>query len=239
MNVQERPREKAVTLGMGMLSNRELVAILLRSGTKSCSVLELADQVLHSKQDLVNLMDIQLDELMKIPGIKTAKATQLLACFELCRRISLDRLKQETTTEEKSPILSEWLMQEIGHEPQEHFVVVFLNNRGKMISHKRMFIGTSSKSFANPREVFLEALHRGCSKIICAHNHPSGDVTPSDADFISAAAIEESGDMIGIKVIDHLIVSSRTYYSFRDHLQMRYQKQRMQEKIRNTLQLSQ
>lgn len=227
--MQERPREKALLQGMRSLSNRELIAIILRSGTKEHSVLDLADLILHTKKDLIGLLDLHIHDLMKINGIKEAKATQLMACFELCQRISLERVNQEFQEDSKPQILSEWLMHIIGHEAQEHFFVLFLNNRGKMIAHKDMFIGTGNKSFANPREVFLEALQSGCSKIICAHNHPSGNVTPSASDFISAKALEESGDLLGIKVVDHIIVSSRSYYSFREHLQMNYQKRRLED----------
>lgn len=223
MNKQERPRERALMQGMHVLSNRELLAILLRSGTREHSVLDLADQILHTKQDLTSLMELTLQDLMQIPGIKEAKASQLLACFELCQRISLDRLHQEMETDQNPEVLCDWLMHLIGSEPQEHFMVLFLNNRGKMIAHKDLFIGTGTQSFANPREVFLNALQSGCNKIICAHNHPSQNVEPSSSDVLSAHVLEESGDMIGIKVVDHLIVSQRNYYSFMEHEKMLYQ----------------
>lgn len=231
MNLQERPREKAVLEGMETLSNRELIAILLRSGTKEKSVLELADEVLHSKKSLVSLMELHIEDLMSIKGIKEAKATQLLACFELSRRIALDRMKQELQEGMSSEAIIEWLMSHIGHEAQEHFVVLFLNHRGSMIAHKDMFIGTGSKSFANPREIFMEALRCGSSKLICAHNHPSGIVKPSDADRDSADAIEQCGELLGVKVIDHLIISNHSYYSFREHYEMRDQLIGIQEEI--------
>lgn len=231
MNKQERPREKAMMEGIQALSNRELIAILLRSGNKTQSVLDLADEVLHMRKDLVSLMDLQLDELMQINGIKQAKATQLLACFELGRRISYDRMKQNWHAEQNPQILSEWLMNHIGHEKQEHFVVLFLNNHAEMIAHKDLFIGTGSKSFANPREVFMEALHYGTSKIICAHNHPSGHLLPSNADRQSADAMEQCGELLGIQVLDHLIVSARNYYSFREHYEMRDQRKLLEQKL--------
>jgi len=231
MNKQERPREKAINEGIACLSNRELLAILLRSGSKEKSVLELADEVLHLKHDLISLMDLHMDDLMKIKGVKAAKATQLLACFELSKRISCERMKGEYCESGESQVLSEWLMNHIGHEEQEHFVVVFLNRRGTMIAYKDMFIGTGTKSFANPREIFMEALHHGSSKILCAHNHPSGNITPSNADYQSADILEQGGELLGIKVVDHLIVSRYAYYSFREHFQMRDQQQQLQREL--------
>ena len=229
MNKQERPREKALNNGVECLSNRELIAILLRSGTREKSALELADEILRLRGDLLSLMDLNIRELMAIKGIKTAKATELLVCFELIKRISLERMKQEANAGKKPKIISEWLMNHIGHKEQEFFVVLFLNQRGEMIAFKDVFIGTVSKSFANPREVFKEALQYGSSQIICAHNHPSGNVTPSYADCISADTLEQSGELIGIRVFDHLIVSRNDYYSFREHSMMR--EQRMKSKL--------
>lgn len=223
MNLHERPREKAVLEGLSALSNRELIAILLRSGTKEKSVLELSDEVLHLRKDLVSLMSLHMEELIQLKGIKDAKAMQLLACFELSRRISLDRMKQELQHGMSSESLIDWMMNHIGYEEQEHFVVVFLNHRGAMIAHKDMFIGTGNQSFANPREIFIEALRCGSSKLICAHNHPSGYLSPSAADRESADILEQCGELLGVKVLDHLIVSDRGYYSFREHFEMRDQ----------------
>lgn len=231
MNKMERPREKAVMEGITSLSNRELLAILLRSGSKDCSVLELADEVLHLRKGLASLMDLHYDELIKIKGIKTAKAMQLLACLELSKRISLDHVKQDWSEKENPIILSEWLIQQIGHETQEHYMVLFLNNKGTMIAHKNLFIGTGSKSFANPKEVFMEALHCGSSKLICAHNHPSGGLKPSMADYQSADAMERCGELLGIPVLDHLIVSAKGYYSFREHYEMREQRMQLSQEI--------
>lgn len=229
MNQQERPLERAKTYGIHTLSNRELLAILLRSGTKNQSVLEIADEILMMKANLMELMELHYHDFIQIHGVKQVKAMQLLACFELSKRISLDRIHQVENQDEQPEILSEWLMHQIGNEKQEHFLVLFLNNRGKVIAHKDIFIGTGNKSFANPREVFLSALQYSSSKIICAHNHPSQDTSPSASDFISAKAIEESGDLIGIKVIDHMIVSKCSYYSFKEHMQMQYQKKSLEQ----------
>lgn len=220
MNKTERPRERALLEGITALSNRELLAIFIRTGTQHASALDLADEVLHKRNDLVSLMNLTLQELMSITGIKEAKAVQLLACFELCKRISEARMRQEYIINDEPQVLSEWLMNHIGNAEQEHFVALFLDNRGNMIAHKDIFIGTSSKSFANPREIFMKALSYNSAKIICAHNHPSGNVQPSMSDRKTAQALERAGNLLGIKVVDHLIVSDRSYYSFREHHDM-------------------
>ena len=220
MNKMERPRERALLEGISALSNRELLAIFIRTGTQRASALDLADELLHKRNDLVSLTNLTLQELMSITGIKEAKAVQLLACFELCKRISEDRMRQECVVNDEPQILCEWLMNHIGNAVQEHFVVLFLDKRGNMIAHKDIFIGTASKSFANPREIFMKALSYNSAKIICAHNHPSGNVTPSISDRKTAQALERAGNLLGIKVIDHLIVSDRNYYSFREHSDM-------------------
>lgn len=233
--MMEQPREKALRYGIASLSNRELLAIIIRSGTPSSSALELADQVLHTKENLMQLMSLQLHDLTAISGIKESKALQILACLQLSQRISLENVEHTLNDTSDPIVLIDWLIKTIGYEEQEHFFVIFLDNRGKMISHKDMFIGTSNKSFANPREVFLTALQSGCNKIICTHNHPSGDVTPSGADLMSALALEESGDLLGIKVVDHIIVGKKGYYSFREHMQMLYQKQLLQQNVNDTI----
>ncbi len=231
MNQQERPREKALKEGIGCLANRDLIAILLRSGTKNKSVLELADEILHMKQDLPSLMDLELADLMGVRGIKGAKATQLLACLELCKRISLERMKQRLHKEDDPAAIGEWLINHIGYASQEHFVVLFLNQRGHMLGHKDLFIGTQTQSFANPREVFSAALHFKSSQILCAHNHPSGLLKPSDADMESAERLERSGEILGIRVLDHLIVSRNDYYSFRAHFQMLDQQRLLKDRL--------
>ena len=214
LNVDERPREKAKQFGIQTLSNRELLALLLRSGTKKKSVLEVGDEVLALKDSLGALSQISLLELKRISGIQDAKALELLAAFEIGKRIAFDEVIHRRSIEHPEDIMV-WLSQEIGYAQQEHFLVLFLDQRNHVISYKTLFIGTLTKASVHPREIFKEAMKQGCAKIICVHNHPSGDTTPSDADIMLTNAIVEAGNMVAIPLVDHLIVSQNTYTSFR------------------------
>ena len=215
MVMDERPREKAWNEGVEVLSNRELLALLLRSGTKDKNVLELADELLHLKTSLGELSGSDINELMKIKGIKKAKAMELSAAFELSRRISFDKLKNEITIEHPTQIVK-WLHQQIGYEQQECFIVLFLNQKNRIIKWKKMFVGTLTNAAVHPREIFKEAMRIGCVRIVCAHNHPSGDCSPSDADIEITKAIDACGKMISIPLLDHIIISRNDYCSLRE-----------------------
>lgn len=215
MMADERPREKAYQEGVGALSNRELVALLLRSGTKDKNVLELADEVLLLKETLGELGVCGMQELIQIKGIKSAKALELCAAFELGRRIAFDKIKQQVTVEHPLHVV-EWLNQQIGFLEQECFVVLFLNQKNRIMSWKTMFVGTLTQASVHPREIYREAMRIGCAKIMCAHNHPSGDCEPSAADIELTKAIEACGKMISIPLLDHLIIARNDYCSLRE-----------------------
>lgn len=217
ITVNERPREKAVRNGIDSLSNRELIAIILGIGSKKKSALEIADDMLNTYHTLAELSAVSLDELMQIDGIKQAKGIQLQASFELSRRVSMDEIRQ-TIVVDKPRILSDWLNQWIGFSQQEHFIVVFLDNKNAIIKHKVMFIGTMNSAVVHPREVYREAISIGSSKIICAHNHPSGDITPSQEDIHMTRRLKEVGDLMQIPLLDHIIVGKNNYLSFREKL---------------------
>lgn len=217
MTQNERPREKAIKNGIGCLSNRELLAIILRSGTKSLSALDLGDSLLQRFHTFSNMSTATYHDLKKINGIKEAKALQLLASFEITRRIGLEKNQGGKVMNHPQDFV-EWLNQEIGNQMQEHFLVVFLDTKNIMMEYKVIFIGTINMSLIHPREVFKEALHIGCAKIICVHNHPSGDVTPSKEDILMTNRLKEVGDMVGIPLLDHIIVGKNNYLSFREKL---------------------
>ena len=204
LNKEERPREKALQHGIAALSNRELLALVLRSGTRSMSALELADEVLRHWSSMGDL---------GLSGIKEAKAISLLAAFELGRRIAFDEVLHAPGIHHPQDIL-EWVNQQIGFEQQEHFLVLFLNQKNQLISSRVMFVGTLTNASVHPREIFREAMQLGCAKILCVHNHPSGDPQPSSADISLTRSIEECGVMTAIPLMDHIIVSRNTYFSF-------------------------
>lgn len=212
---QERPREKVLRYGIEQCSNRDLLAIILRSGVRGKSVLELADQILSMEQNLALMTRLTYEELIQIRGIKKAKAIVLLACFELSKRISSDQVNSAMCINKPSS-LSEWLNKKIGFKDQEHFMVIFLGTKNQILKDKTIFIGSLDRTIVHPREIYKEAIKLNASKIICVHNHPSGDVTPSPNDITATQAISEVGKTVGIPLLDHLIVGNNHYLSFRE-----------------------
>ncbi len=207
----ERPRERAIKNGLGHLHDRELLAILIRHGYQGVSALQVADQLLN-QHGLKDLPLLSLNQLIKIKGIKKIKAVELMASFELNKRIMA---KQTLATDviNNPQSLIDWLQIQVGFMQQEHFIVIFLNTKNHIITHKTLFIGSLDVSVAHPREIFKEAVACSAAKIIVAHNHPSGDVTPSDKDISLTKLLSNAGKMMGIPLIDHLIISKHSYFS--------------------------
>lgn len=220
MKIQEiepslRPREKALRQGIATLSDRELLAVLLQSGTKGKSALELGDEVLRRCGSLARLMQMQPEDLMDITGIKEVRAMQLFAGIELSKRIVETRVQQVTIHAPED--LVSWLQLRYGHEQQEHFIVIFLDAHNHILHHQTLFLGTLNASTVHPREIYKEALRCSAGSIICVHNHPSGEVTPSQADLQATAQIAQSGEIVGIPLLDHLIIGTKEWFSFRQH----------------------
>ncbi len=212
--VSERPREKAQQHGVESLSNRELLALLIRHGTAGCSAFDIADELL--KHGLLALSKMSLNELMKVKGIKSVKALELLAWMELSRRIAFEDVQKKDVMKDPQS-LTDWCRKKLGALHQESFLAVFLNTRNEILSYKILFTGTVDMSLVHPREVFKEALQVSCSKLIVVHNHPSGNLEPSSADLMMTDRLCHAGIMMQIPVMDHLIVSETGYFSFREH----------------------
>lgn len=171
---EERPRERLLKYGATHLSNRELLAILLVSGTKDESVLELANRVLMHYEGLKLLKDATIEELTAIKGIGNAKGVQILAAIELGRRMHEYKPKERYFI--RSPEDgANYVMEEMRDLKQEHFVTLFLNTKNQVIHQQTIFIGSLNASIVHPREIFKEAVRRSAATIICIHNHPSGD----------------------------------------------------------------
>jgi DNA repair protein RadC len=211
----ERPRERLISDGPESLANHELLAILLRTGTKDESVLQLANRLLNHFEGLRLLKDATIEEITSIKGIGTAKAVQILAAIELGRRIS--RLQYDERYVIRSPEDgAKYVMEDMRFLSQEHFVCLYLNTKNQVIHRKTVFIGSLNASIVHPREVFKEAIKRSAASIICAHNHPSGDPTPSREDIEVTKRLAECGRMIGIELLDHLIIGDRKFVSLKE-----------------------
>ena len=215
--LNERPRERLINKGVEYLSNEDLLAILLKTGTKDYSVKVLANNILKQLDDINNLKEINLERLVKIKGIGKAKACELLAAIELGKRLNkkIDNLNQIKIYSSNS--IYEYYQDKLKDKLQEYFYCVYLDTKNHIIKDKLLFIGTINESLIHPREIFKEAYLLSASGIICIHNHPSGNVNPSNNDIIMTKQLVEVGKILGIKVLDHIIIGKDNYYSFNDN----------------------
>lgn len=201
----DRPREKLEKYGPEKLSNIELLAILLRTGTKDLNVLKLSQKVLQ-KFEKEKFVGVTLESLKSIHGLGTVKASEIIACFELGRRMLKDK--------EFSVLLSPkdvWeRMEDIRGSKKEHFVVFYLDSRNQEIKREIVSVGTLNESLVHPREVFEGAVKNNAAAIIVAHNHPSGDLKASQDDIEITKKLIHAGKILDIEVIDHIIVSARS-----------------------------
>ncbi|NWO13689.1 MAG: DNA repair protein RadC [Virgibacillus sp.] len=211
----DRPRERLLKVGPGQVSNAELLAIILGSGTKSESVLSLSNRLLMHFEGLKLLNDATIEELIAIKGIGRAKGVLVLAAIELGKRMngfqSGDRYVIRSPEDG-----ADYIMEDMRVLNQEHFVALFLNTKNQVIHRQTIFIGSLNASIVHPREVFREAVKRSAASIIVAHNHPSGDPTPSREDIHVTRRLVESGKMIGIELMDHLIIGNRKFVSLKE-----------------------
>ena len=211
----ERPREKIFSSGVSSLSNTELVAVLIGSGTKHSSALDLAARVLAAdRSGILFLRDASLEELCTVKGIGTARAAVLLAAAELGRRIMTAPWKRKisvSTPEDTAAIF----MEDMRYLKKEHFRVLLLNVKNEIISVGDVSVGSISSSEAHPREVFAEAVRRGAANVILIHNHPSGTPAPSRADIELTKRLYEAGVILGIQVLDHIIIGDGIFVSMK------------------------
>lgn len=215
VNIADRPRERLLRQGAMSLSNQELLAILLRTGTKEESVLVLANRVLSTFERLHHLKHATIEEMVAIKGIGEVKAIQILAAIELGRRLSQKQNDDKYTVRSPQDAAS-YLMPDMTSLSQEHFVVLFLDVKNQIIHKKTIFIGGLNASIVHPREIFREAVKRSAASIICAHNHPSGVPTPSPEDIEVTKRIQEAGFIIGIELLDHVIIGDHQFISLKE-----------------------
>lgn len=212
LNHQQRPREKALRFGFEALSDVEVIAIILQSGSKSRDVMDLAQDVLEKSNQLTGIFDLHVNKLMEIKGISQAKALQLLASLELAKR-SLKANAYQKVISSPTDIIH-WFEMEYGVLSQEHFIALYLDTKGRIISHRTLFIGTLDESSVHPREIFKEAFLVNAFRVLVLHNHPSNDPTPSMQDIEFTNRLLEVSKVMGIPLIDHLIIGKNTYFSF-------------------------
>ncbi|WEV44678.1 DNA repair protein RadC [Streptococcaceae bacterium ESL0687] len=211
-----RPRERLTSMGAEKLSEQELLAIILRTGTRELSATQLADQILKHFENLASLKKATIEELQKIKGVGPAKAIEILAMIELGKRIQLSETKKYGRIL-NSRELGNLLIEELSDLDQEHLVTLYLDTKNNIIRKKVIFIGTVNSSTANPREILYYACKFMATSIIISHNHPSGDSTPSGQDHAFTEKINQSCDLVGINLLDHIVVGHTGYYSYKEN----------------------
>jgi DNA repair protein RadC len=202
----DRPREKMEKYGPERLSDIELLAILLRTGTKDLNVLKLSQKILE-KFGNEKFVDVSIGDLKTIHGIGAVKACEILSCFELGRRM----LKGKKISILLSPKDVWERMEDIRGSKKEHFVVFYLDSRNQEIHKEIVSVGTLNESLVHPREVFEGAIKNNAASIIIAHNHPSGDLTPSEADIEITKKLIHAGKILDIKIISHVLITKDKY----------------------------
>lgn len=215
VHIADRPRERLIRQGAESLSNQELIAILLRTGTKQESVLVLANRILSSFDKIQDLKDATIEEMMLVKGVGKAKAVQLLAAAEIGKRMYRKHSEGRYTIRSPEDAAA-YLMTDMASLNQEHFVVLFLNVKNEVLHKQTIFIGSLNSSIVHPREIFREAVKRSAASIIVAHNHPSGNPSPSPEDIEVTKRLIEAGSIMGIEVLDHVIIGDHQFLSLKE-----------------------
>lgn len=213
MHKLDRPREKLEKLGVSALREEELLAIMLGTGTSGKDVLSLSKELLK-KYDGKKLLRISLEELKSKKGIGSAKASVLLAAFELTKRFLENDSNTIPAVKTPQDVLAQ--VHEIRSRKKENFVVLYLNARNQLIHREFVSIGSLDSTVVHPREVFAPAIQNSSASVILTHNHPSGDCQPSSEDIELTKRLVAAGELLGIEVLDHLIVSNSGYLSMRE-----------------------
>ncbi len=211
---EERPRERLLKIGIENISNEELLAIILKTGSYGVSVKEMAGQILSKIKSLNNLDKININTFQDIKGLGKVKTIEIMASIELGKRIFLECTEKSNIIYNNPDIIFKNNRYLFYEKKQEYFYCLYLDNKNKLIERKLLFMGTINRSIVHPREIFKEAYLSSASGIICMHNHPSGDIHPSMEDIHLTKSLIEIGKLQGINIIDHMIISDNQYYSF-------------------------
>lgn len=210
----DRPIERLIQKGSDSLSNEELLAILIRTGTKGKSSKELASNILTSIKNIQELKNLNFKQLTQIDGIGPSKAAILLSTIELSKRMNQTVHTIIKKKGNNPAFIFEYYQSILQDKTQEYFYAIYLDQAKTIIQDKLLFIGTINYSLVHPRDIFKEAYLLSASSIIIVHNHPTGNVLPSQNDIDTTNNLVKIGSLLGIKVIDHIIIGSHHYYSF-------------------------
>ena len=211
----ERPRERFLKYERSSIQTHELLAIILRTGSKDESVLELSKRILYEYDSLKELSSASVKELMKFKGVGSSKAIEVLAAIELGNRVNLDTFRSKIKLKSPEEIYS-FLKASLEMKTQEYLIALYLNTKGELIKEETLFIGSLTSSLIHPREIFKHAVLNSAAAIVIVHNHPSGDPTPSVHDVKITKMIHKNSLMMDIELLDHVIIGKDKYYSFKE-----------------------
>jgi DNA repair protein RadC len=217
----EKPRERLLKMGVENLSNEDLISIILRTGTKNYSVKYLSNQVLSLFNNINEMKNIELNKLISIKGIGKTKGIGLIAALELGRRVYYEGYLNKKLSIRNGKDIYTYFKYIIRDNTQERFYSIYLDTKKNIIGTKLLFIGTVNVSTIHPREIFKHAYLLSASYIICIHNHPSGDITPSDLDKEITDELVSIGNIQKIPILDHIIIGNNNYYSFYENGEIR------------------
>ncbi|KPK65141.1 MAG: DNA repair protein RadC [Planctomycetes bacterium SM23_32] len=212
----ERPRERLLQLGPEGLSDVELLAIIIRSGSEEATALELAGRLLSRFRSFRRLADCTVGELTRVHGIGPAKAAQIKAALAIARRYAAQKMPPGTAITGSEQLFS-YMREKLYGLKKEHFLALLLDTKHRILREQEVAVGSLNESVVHPREVFKPAIRESAAKVIFVHNHPSGNPEPSPQDRRLTARLCEAGRLVGIHVLDHLIVGEEGYFSFAEH----------------------
>lgn len=212
---EERPLEKAMKHGMSTLSNPELIALLIHTGTREGSAIRLAEEILATcDHGIRGLGRMTPQELMEIKGVGKSKACSVIAAVELGKRTANEKPRQ-TVTIKSADDAAYYMMEELRYEKKEHFRSIMLDAKGHIIAVENVSTGELSSTVVHPREAFTQAVRRSASAVVFIHNHPSGDPTPSEDDLVTTGRLVKAGRILGIRVLDHIVIGDGVYMSMK------------------------
>ena len=218
-NPEERPDEKFLAFGPDALTDAELLAIILRTGSKDETSVGLAEQILRMSPDgetnILNICHTEIEELKKIRGIGKVKALQIKAVIELSRRIAMTSARPSLCFTQPESIAN-YYMEQLRHRKREEVLLLMLDSAGHLLKETVISVGTVNSAPFSPREIYLEALQAGAVNIVLLHNHPSGDPRPSANDLQCTERVRKAGNLLGISLIDHIIIGDRAYVSLNE-----------------------
>lgn len=212
----ERPYERCMAYGPGVLTDAELIAVILRTGTCGRNAVDVANEILSrvpAGTRLAGLNRMKSEDFRQISGIGDVKAIQLSCISELAKRISREQARVSLNVENPASV-AEYYMERLRHSEQEHAICMMLDTRFHMIGDEIISVGTCNGSLISPREIFIRALRQRAVNIVLIHNHPSGDPAPSEEDCIVTGKVREAGQILEIRLLDHIIIGDRRYFSF-------------------------